>query len=728
MFTVTDGSDTSGSAPQPGSLRDALQQISAASTQGGAPPTDYTVAFDPSVSLVTLTGGLEVELGSGAQSLTIEGDATIDLSDNDVDFTGVGLSGAMTVSGLTITGDSTWSNPVAQSTTLTGVTRTGYGETLFQSRESDTLTNVIATNSTFTLEAPEDVSDTYALTVSGDSLDSSRFTDAPFTVHAGASGRNDLTVRNTRMTGNEQQTAFGVYTYAAEAGAPVHLTIEGSEITDNPSGGVQTTSAETVTVTDTQFQNNGRAGALNLSMEGGTASWVHVANSTFRQNLGDFAGLTVKDTVGSILVTGSEFSENDSAVAGTGEGGGVFILARNASEDEDPSGAAELPAGMVQGAIVIQENTFANNASMSGAAGVHVESFLSGGIEPTLIVERNQFEGNRSTFDANDVSVSMSGMDEEDRATIALRGNSFLGSAGGPSDPDNDSGRRSVSVMSAENTSIDVLNNTFSAATGEDALLSIGTLATGSDLALTHNTFSGGGLAIGSLQEVGSDALRVHATVFDTAHDPLSIDEGAQPAVLGDVQTVTASPNLPGAAPATSEGLALAEPGNNGGPTLTMLPAEGSTLIDAVTADASYAAADQRGVPRPQGPAADIGAVEIEEPLDDDVITLDQDLSVVEGEDAVITALRTGPSLSEGSATLTAHDGTALLDTDYSRATGTVTFPAQDTRAPEPQRATLTIPTVKRSGAQGERSFTVTLTEPSEGAVLGEPVTVTVTI
>jgi uncharacterized repeat protein (TIGR01451 family) len=55
----------------------------------------------------------------------------------------------------------------------------------------------------------------------------------------------------------------------------------------------------------------------------------------------------------------------------------------------------------------------------------------------------------------------------------------------------------------------------------------------------------------------------------------------------------------------------LAALGNNGGPTNTMLPAEGSPVIDAGT-NTACPATDQRGVTRPQRTACDIGAVEVE--------------------------------------------------------------------------------------------------------------------
>jgi hypothetical protein len=52
---------------------------------------------------------------------------------------------------------------------------------------------------------------------------------------------------------------------------------------------------------------------------------------------------------------------------------------------------------------------------------------------------------------------------------------------------------------------------------------------------------------------------------------------------------------------------------DNGGPTRTMLPAATSPLLDQVTAPEclAHVIVDQRGITRPQGPACDIGAVEL---------------------------------------------------------------------------------------------------------------------
>ncbi len=70
----------------------------------------------------------------------------------------------------------------------------------------------------------------------------------------------------------------------------------------------------------------------------------------------------------------------------------------------------------------------------------------------------------------------------------------------------------------------------------------------------------------------------------------------------------------------TPADLALGALADNGGPTLTQLPADGSSLIDVVpTSETSCSGgddADQRGIARPQRAACDIGAVEAADDTD----------------------------------------------------------------------------------------------------------------
>ncbi|HET6632301.1 MAG TPA: choice-of-anchor Q domain-containing protein [Rhodanobacteraceae bacterium] len=73
----------------------------------------------------------------------------------------------------------------------------------------------------------------------------------------------------------------------------------------------------------------------------------------------------------------------------------------------------------------------------------------------------------------------------------------------------------------------------------------------------------------------------------------------------------TASTGAGSTTPLTTDPRLAAALADNGGPTQTLLPQTGSPAIDAGTAGCVLAATDQRGVPRPQGAACDIGAVEV---------------------------------------------------------------------------------------------------------------------
>jgi hypothetical protein len=62
----------------------------------------------------------------------------------------------------------------------------------------------------------------------------------------------------------------------------------------------------------------------------------------------------------------------------------------------------------------------------------------------------------------------------------------------------------------------------------------------------------------------------------------------------------------------SAENLKLGPLADNGGPTMTHALLPGSVAIDAIPADACEVDEDQRGVTRPQGPACDVGALEVQ--------------------------------------------------------------------------------------------------------------------
>ena len=83
------------------------------------------------------------------------------------------------------------------------------------------------------------------------------------------------------------------------------------------------------------------------------------------------------------------------------------------------------------------------------------------------------------------------------------------------------------------------------------------------------------------------------------------------PAAPGPSTAPTTAP-APSLVPGADAWTWLLDPlADNGGPTLTRLPVAGSIAIDAAAGIGGCPATDQRGVPRPQGPACDAGAVEL---------------------------------------------------------------------------------------------------------------------
>ncbi|MEU6378916.1 choice-of-anchor Q domain-containing protein [Streptomyces sp. NPDC046909] len=180
-----------------------------------------------------------------------------------------------------------------------------------------------------------------------------------------------------------------------------------------------------------------------------------------------------------------------------------------------------------------------------------------------------------------------------------------------------------------------VMRVTGSTFTGNDALASGGgAINTGSgSLSLRTSTISAntGNLSGGGLRVV-SGTLTVTATTLhaNTAATGNSIANGGGTATVGDTVLDGAAANCAGALTSTGHNLdrgvtcGLTGPGDlsgqdpllgpltaAGGPTATHDLLAGSPARDAGSTAPACTGPDQRGTPRPQGPACDIGAVEM---------------------------------------------------------------------------------------------------------------------
>jgi hypothetical protein len=159
---------------------------------------------------------------------------------------------------------------------------------------------------------------------------------------------------------------------------------------------------------------------------------------------------------------------------------------------------------------------------------------------------------------------------------------------------------------------------TNSTVTGNDASISGGGVYSGlNDIRLHHATVVGNTAPVGANVDIdsgsqltsfasligepqgGGDNCDLHAMATVVSHDFNVTSDASCGLDVGAADLVDTDPMVG----------ALAD---NGGPTQTRLPADDSPAVDRADCQPLVVDADQRGVSRPQGPACDSGAVEVE--------------------------------------------------------------------------------------------------------------------
>lgn len=428
-------------------------------------------------------------------------------------------------------------------------------------------------------------------------------TDSTFLRNTGLVGGallslNEATVTGSTFRENEVLGAGGALALLGES-----ATVSASAFIDNsvteseggfftaPVGGAIVT-AGAATITDSRFTGNsaplgGAIGTMSEGPESAATPSLTISGSTFSENTAAWAGGAIfSEYAESVTVTDSDFKDNASGEVG----GAIYVdgdleisgslLARNLVEGY--GGAL-----MVQGEVDVTSSTFRqNDAGYNGGAIV-----ADGGT-----IDSSSFVGNSSTYGVGAVDFG-----DDDGVSSSVTNSTFT--------RNKSADNYGALTIYAGNAAVELMHNTFAdnRGTAPQHLTLVADDATA--VTLTANAFVAGGKA--SCYVDASDVTSSYN--FDA--DGTCTDDWAGTGDFGD----------------GVDALVADAPADNGGATVTVLPLEGSPLIDAIPLAACTVDADQRGEVRPAGTGCDIGAVEVQPATGDIAFQIPTDQGVIYG-------------------------------------------------------------------------------------------------
>ena len=372
---------------------------------------------------------------------------------------------------------------------------------------------------------------------------------------------------------------------------------------------------------------------LDFAMQSGGP--VTITDSTFTSNTSASGALEgggavfIRGTDGLVTVTGSTFTNNTARTGGAiffeGNGGGVATLSVVGSTftNNTANGAASVPASDGEGGaiaasligdVTITGSTFSGNtASLDGGA-IAIGSLLSATSQVSIAT--SSFLSNHATNGGGGFwSSTLQG-------DVSVSGSTFAGNTLS-TDPTDVPLGNSIRLTGSGNHGLTVLSSTMDEAAAAFSTWAIAVETTGtSPLTITHSTVVGPGAV--NVRTLGGTASAISHTILwslGTADDALvALLYG-----LPGTNTIAASWNLSSgtAQPFLATGLGnqfsvsslgLSPLANNGGPTRTRLPIDGSAAHNGGDPAISGAPAnDQRGSGFPRiVQIIDIGAVELQ--------------------------------------------------------------------------------------------------------------------
>ena len=394
-----------------------------------------------------------------------------------------------------------------------------------------------------------------------------------------------LTVERTAITGN-QATAGGGLTNAGGT-----LTVTRSDLSDNigrdygggaiNNGGIRNVPG-TVTVAQSTFVDNisdGDGGAIlngqnghpataeaaaleperdrNAPRQAAAGLVLSVEDSTFSDNRSGNAGGAVANDSGAASVTGSTLDSNSAgqAIGGAISSYGSLSVSLSSLDDNSAcyGGGIELFTGGTTGTATVTQSTLSDNHGCVGGA----------------LDETGSVTVTQSTLSGNSAPIGAA-MEIEGGSSFALSDSTVSADTADP-------GQGAV--------------QTFACGTG-----------TVSFVTFARNT---------NALALSCSDVNVTGTILAGSTDGANCPGAAPTETTGYNLDSATSCALSLPTDRTSTHARLGPLGANGGPTMTMALRAGSPTLDhGGTAATGCPASDQRGVPRPQGPACDIGAFE----------------------------------------------------------------------------------------------------------------------
>lgn len=404
-------------------------------------------------------------------------------------------------------------------------------------------------------------------------------------VSANGNGFAGMRVNNSEVLTIDDATVSGNGRNGIVSHLNLTTTINNATVTGNgthdyqyyPGGGgihVRPGSANTVTISNSVVQNN-----LNWGNGGGIEVWA--PDDLFQANT----------HISNTLVNGNAVPQNGS---GTPNWGGGIAINGNSN-------------------LTLTDSTVAGNSARDGG-GIYFNQRGYGSATPTtLTITGTTISGNSS--------VSLGGGLTAIGGYVSI-GNSTI------SDNDGATGAAYLSVLGGDMTNVTVSGNQGASNGGLFVQTRYEYLIGNSTVTNNRGTYSGGlnspthsttlvnSIVAGNVTDLGEDfptpqtpedlsgwITSLGHNIFGEA-EGVNIVRGTQrgPAPT-DITGTVSSPVAPVLGPLQ----------DNGGPTFTHLPLDGSPAIDAADGSAEGApATDQRGITRPQRYGNDIGAVEVE--------------------------------------------------------------------------------------------------------------------